>query len=285
MSQSFVKLPSKLIFHPDISALELRVLSVLIFWSGLNTKEGGHIKYGAEKLGKQIGVGRIACRKALLTLQSLKLIKINHRGNLANESFGLSNDIELTVDDGVKFLENGGSPEEGNLYKNDTGYLYLNNTGEQYQNDTGVYLNDTGVYLNDTGHIDDRFKININLNKIRARERTHNAPADVTAGRSMPTSGSAGSASKAEAEGSQLDIEDLCLWQAFKSEFPQRSPWFQLVRAQHRLIMRGIGKMGDDMLCRAWPEVLSWFSGRGFKIEKAAQNQRFYSEIVIKEAV
>lgn len=285
MSQSFVKLPSKLIFHPDISALELRVLSVLIFWSGLNTKEGGHVKYGAEKLGKQIGVGRIACRKALLKLQNLNLIKINHRGNLANESFGLSNDIELNITEGLKFLENGGSPEEGNLYQKDTGYLYLNNTGKQYKKDTGVYLNDTGVYLNDTGHIDDRFKININLNKIRARERTHNAPDDVTSGQSMPTSGFAGSASKADVEGSQLDIEDLCLWRAFKDDFPQRAPWFQLVRAQHRLVMRGIGKMGDDMLCRAWDEVLAWFAVRGTKIEKAAENQRFFSEIVIKEAV
>lgn len=285
MSQSFVKLPSKLIFHPDITALELRVLSVLIFWSGINTKDDGHVKFGAEKLGKQIGISRMACRKALLKLQNLNLIKINHRGNLANESFGLSNDIELNINEGLKFLENGGSPEEGDLYKKDTGHLYINDTGTCIQKDTDLYKKDTGVYKKYTGHIDDRFKININLNKIRARERTHNAPDDVTSGQSMPTSGFAGSASKADVEGSQLDIEDLCLWRAFKDDFPRRAPWFQLVRAQHRLIMRGIGKMGDDMLCRAWDEVLAWFAVRGTKIEKAAENQRFFSEIVIKEAV
>ena len=64
MSESFIKIPSCLAFNPELTSLELRVLMALIFWSGINTQEPGHIKYGAEKLGQQIGIGRTACRKA-----------------------------------------------------------------------------------------------------------------------------------------------------------------------------------------------------------------------------
>ena len=173
MSESFIKIPSKLIFHPDISPLEIRVLSVLMFWGGLNKERPGHVLFGAEKLGQQIGVGRIACRKALLHLENLNLIVINRRGNLVNGSYGLSSDIELTIEHGMEFLQNGGSADEGDLYLKDTGHLYLNDTGKDddlylkdtgtcIQNDTDLYLNDTGVYLKDTGHIDDRFKIKYN---------------------------------------------------------------------------------------------------------------------------
>ena len=108
----------------------------------------------------------------------------------------------------------------------------------------------------------------------------------MTAGRTMPNSGCAGSARKeGRAEGAQLDIEDYCLWQDFKLDFSGCYPWLQLVRVQNHLLIRGLGRMGEDILVKAWDEVKAWFAARGVVVEKVGQSQRFSGEIIIKEAV
>ena len=300
MSDSFVKLPSKLLFNPEISSLELRLLGVLMFHAAMNKTEPGHIKYGAEKLGKQIGVGRIACRRALLGLENFRLIKIKHRGNLTNESYGLSNDIELTVSDGLKVLENGGSPETGGQYLNDTGNQYLNDTGNQYLNDTGhpylndtgVYLKDTGVYLKDTGHIDDRFKINLDLNKPRARggapapahTREQNEPADVTAGRSMPDGDAdavaKNSAKEVLAAPVQTELEDFCLVSAFFEDFPGLQPWINLSRIGGYIGLQPIGKLGKQHLDAEGTKVRGWFDLRGVKLVFVPVNKVLKGQIL-----
>ena len=171
MSDSFIKLPSKLLFNPEISSLELRLLGVLMFHAAMNKTEPGHIKYGAEKLGQQIGVGRESCRKALKKLQNLNFLKIKHRGNLINESYGISNDIELTISDGLKFLENGGSPEKGDLYLNNAGHLPLNNAGHLPKKKADLPKKWADLPLNEAGHIDDRFKINLDLNNFISSQK------------------------------------------------------------------------------------------------------------------
>ena len=292
MSDSFVKLPSKLLFNPEISSLELRLLGVLMFHAAMNKTEPGHIKYGAEKLGKQIGVGRIACRKALLNLENFRLIKIKHRGNLANESYGLSNDIELTVSDGLKVLENGGSPETGDQYLNDTGNQYLNDTGHPYLKDTGVYLKDTGVYLKDTGHIDDRFKINLDLNKPKAREgapaparmRGQNEPADVAAGRTMPDGDAnavaQNSAKEVQAAPVQTELEDFCLVSAFFEAFPGLQPWINLSRIGGYIGLQPIGKLGKQHLDAEGEKVRGWFGLRGVKLVFVPVNKVLKGQIL-----
>lgn len=276
---AFIKIPEELL-EANITPVQFRVLCNLIKLSF----EDGHSYVGYESLARYCHSKKGAIARTIKELEALGFIRMSRRLKGTR-----TNDIELTLENGFLNLSGRfeGTVRERDLRTRDeslsrTHDESVTRTHSESARTHGEYGRTHDEYV----HKDIRFKyLDLNTQSRVTRAREESAPADVTAGRSMPTSGSAGSASKAEAEGSQLDIEDLCLWQAFKSEFPQRSPWFQLVRAQHRLIMRGIGKMGDDMLCRAWPEVSDWFSGRGFKIEKAAQNQRFYSEIVIKEAV
>ena len=299
MSESFVKTPSSLIFNPEISPLELRVLMVLMFWSGINTQEPGHIKYGAEKLGKQIGIGRIACRKALLRLQALNLIRINHRGNLVNESYGISNDIELTLASGIEFLQKGSSADNGHLYLNDTGGLYLKDTGkgsdlylkdtgDLYQKNTDLYLKDTHLYLKDTGHIDDRFKININLNKIgraqagapaRTHEHPHNETGDVAPVRSKPTEESARNvvaASSAPNNADQVLLRDLQA--AFTDIFSDLS----LSKAGNTYILRKKGKYAliEDVRLR---EVVYWLCARGLDARIMDTQTRVLGEVLLEE--
>lgn len=310
MSESFVKTPSSLIFNPEISPLELRVLMVLMFWSGINTQEPGHIKYGAEKLGKQIGVGRVACRRALLRLRELNLITINHRGNLVNESYGLSNDIELTLAAGIEFLQKGSSADKGHLYLKDTGDLNQNDTGDAsnlYLNDSGqasdLYLKDTGnlnhlntdlnhlnthLNQNDTGHIDDRFKININLNKIgraqtgapaRTHERTHNETGDGAPVRSMPKEESARdvvAASSAANNADQVLLRDLQA--AFTDIFSDLS----LSKAGNTYILRKKGKYAliEDVRLR---EVVYWLCARGLDARIMDTQTRVLGEVLLEE--
>lgn len=296
MSESFIKIPSCLAFNPELTSLELRVLMALIFWSGINTQEPGHIKYGAEKLGQQIGIGRTACRKALLTLQNLNLITINHRGNLTNESYGISNDIELTLQKGIEFLRNGGSVDRGDLDLNNPGHLHLKDTGQGedlHLKDTG-YLNHLNpdldhlnphLHLKDTGHIDDRFKININLNKIpRTVKRTHNAPTDVAVGRSMPDGGQAAKSSAGDEEVSagaaktknQILVDDMRA--AFTDIFADLS----LSMAGNTYILRKKGKYAliEDVRLR---EVLYWMMRRGLDARILDPNTRVLGETLLEE--
>lgn len=270
MSDSFIKLPSKLLFNPEISSLELRLLGVLMFHAAMNKTEPGHIKYGAEKLGQQIGVGRESCRKALKKLQNLNFLKIKHRGNLINESYGISNDIELTISDGLKFLENGGSPEKGDLY--------LNNAGHLPKKKADLPKKWADLPLNEAGHIDDRFKINLDLNKPRARgsapapahTREQNEPADVTAGRTIPDGDAdaiaENSAKEVQAAAVQTELEDFCLVSAFFEDFPGLEPWVRFSKVGGYFALQPIGNLGKQRLDVESSKVRSWFDLHGAKL-------------------
>ncbi len=289
---SFVMIPEELL-SVDLSAAQFRAIVQIMNNTYSTGKFAGCCCLGYQNLAELCFTTKAAMIKTVRQLSELGFIEINQR-----EKFNRSNALKLTLESGLKRLRTDmgvSSGDDSYRYQNNTDKGYQNNTFQRYQNNTEGYLKDTLGYLKDTPHIDLKFK-NLDLKNINARgegnqnvtARVHskdNEPDDVTSGRSMPNSGRAGSASEAEAEGSQLDIEDLCLWQDFKEEFPSRWSWFQLIRVQHQLLMRGIGKMGDDMLYRAWDEVSGWFLSRGFHVVRAEQNQRFSSEIVIKEAV
>ena len=285
MSDSFIKLPSKLLFNPEISSLELRLLGVLMFHAAMNKTEPGHIKYGAEKLGQQIGVGRESCRKALKKLQNLNFLKIKHRGNLINESYGISNDIELTISDGLKFLENGGSPEKGDLYLNNAGHLPLNNAGHLPKKKADLPKKKADLPkkwadlpLNEAGHIDDRFKINLDLNKPRARgsapapahTREQNEPADVTAGRTIPDGDAdaiaENSAKEVQAAAVQAELEDFCLVSAFFEDFPGLEPWVRFSKVGGYFALQPIGNLGKQRLDVESSKVRSWFDLHGAKL-------------------
>ena len=218
-------------------------------------------------------------------IEALGFIQMTHRG-----IFSRSNDIKLTIEDGLKRCQQ----SSGGIVADTTSKGSHSETPEGTHSETleGTHGESYGTH-GETPHKDIRFKyqdLNLNTRETGTHDETPKEEekaefSDVAENRSMPTSGGAGSASETMLVGSQLDIEDLCLWRAFKEAFPSRCAWFQLVRAQNQLIMRGIGKMGDDMLDRAWDEVFGWFFNRGFHIVRASQNQRFNSEIVIKEAV
>ena len=232
MTDSFVKLPSVLISNENISALELRLLAKLIFWAGVNKKENNHIKYGAEKLGAQIGIGRAACRRALSKLENMRFIKITQRGNLENQSYGLSNDIELRIDDGIRFLTSGGFDKSGgDLNQKDSGHLYLNDSANLNQKRPALYLNDSGVDLNDSGHIDDRDIIKQNLNKI-SRACAHNETSDAAPVRSMPKPDKSGGNQQGSTGGEyQLDIVDKELAESLKNELGDNLQFITLFKS------------------------------------------------------
>ncbi len=279
---AFVKVPEELL-DLDITPGQLKILINLIRYSF----DDGHSYIGYAKLAKSCKTDKSALIKNIQKLAQLNLIEITHRG-----TFSRSNDIKLTFENG---LLNSGRISEGNSDQNTTKGC-LNNTPKGCLNDTPKgCLNDTHGCLNDTPHKDIRFKYQ-DLNKNARGEGCQNTtprvgskqlePADVTAGRTMPNSGCAGSARKeGRAEGAQLDIEDYCLWQDFKLDFSGCYPWLQLVRVQNHLLIRGLGRMGEDILIKAWDEVKAWFAARGVVVEKVGQSQRFSGEIIIKEAV
>jgi len=286
MSEQFIKLPKQILFCDELSPLEMRLLSVLLYWGGLNKKEPNHIKYGAEKLGKQIGVGRQACRRALLRLEELRFIDINHRGNLSNESYGISNDIELNIYRGIDFVLNGGSEQKaGNLYQNSTGYLSQKDAGDPHLNDTALYLNDTGVYLNDTGLC--AIDLNkINLNKIHARARTKKATDDVASVRSMPCQQADDESARKEVVGSQCELTDYILVDDFKREFEDILPLITLFKIGNEWGVRPFMRLPERAI-RAI-EIRSFFEKRGQKITffeaKTHKNGEIIMDLAIKTA-
>lgn len=278
MSESFIKLPSILISSPEISPLELRLLAKLIFWSGVNKKENNHVKYGSEKLGAQIGIGRAACRRALLKLQSLQFINITQRGNIDNQSYGISNDIELTLERGVCFLKSGGfSKSAGYLSQNDSGNLSLNDSGNVNQKEPALDLNDSGVDLNDSGHIDDRDIIKLESNKItRACARTKAESGDVAPDLSKPIMNRQGS----QCGENELDLEHYTLAQAFFDEFSNDLFKFQLVSIDKYLCLRPY-KAFRDIFDNAFDKAAAWFEARGVVLQRLKWSQHYQNEIII----
>ena len=102
-NDSFSKIPTELIKSKQLSNLEFRVICVLILISSYNN---GHSFLGSFKLSDMCGIGRAALRRALHNLENMQLIKITQRGQ-----FSRSNDILLTIPDGIRFLQHGGAAE------------------------------------------------------------------------------------------------------------------------------------------------------------------------------
>lgn len=309
MSESYIKIPSELIFNPDISPLELRVLACILFWSGLNLKRYGEaeVKFGAEKLGEKVGIGRESCRKALYKLSNMQLISLKRRGNLINESYGLSSAILPTIETGVQQLRNGGYKaadlllkDVGNLPKKDVGAssdLPLNEAGSLHLNDVGnlpilnpdLPLKDADLPLKDAGHIDDRFKIKLNLNKIRraqagaparTRERTHNETGDVAPVRSKPKEESARdvmAASLAANDADQSLLRDM------QAEFTDIFADLSLSKAGNTYILRKKGKYAliEDVRLR---EVVYWLSKRGLDARIMDTQTRVLGETLLEVA-
>ena len=231
--------------------------------------------------------GKGSIIRIMKNLEKMGFVEIAHRG-----IFSRSNDVKLTIENGLKKCR----PSSGEICAGNTpqGTRGESIEGTHSETPTRTHSESCGTH-GETPHIDKRFKYQ-DLN-LKTREKgTQNetprvsskeiAPADVTAGRLMPNSGCAGSARKeGMAEGAQLDIEDYCLWQDFKLDFSGCYPWLQLVRVQNHLLIRGLGRMGEDILVKAWDEVKAWFAARGVVVEKVGQSQRFSGEIIIKEAV
>ncbi len=217
-------------------------------------------------------------QKSIKKLQNLNFLKIKHRGNLINESYGISNDIELTISDGLKFLENGGSPEKGDLYLNNAGHLPLNNAGHLPKKKADLPKKWADLPLNEAGHIDDRFKINLDLNKPRARgsapapahTREQNEPADVTAGRTIPDGDAdaiaENSAKEVQAAAVQTELEDFCLVSAFFEDFPGLEPWVRFSKVGGYFALQPIGNLGKQRLDVESSKVRSWFDLHGAKL-------------------
>ena len=285
---SFVMVPTE-IFEIELTSLQFRFLSNFIRISKINN---GHSFFGYPNLAEINQCGRAAAIKTVQELEKMGFLKIIERGNKSR-----SNDILLTLDEGISRLTAGEQGEEQGYLKNTPNYSeeYLKDTPRESLNHTRESLNHTRGYDLNTPHKDKDLN-KLYLNKNARGEEYQNItprvgskqlePADVTAGRTMPNSGCAGSARKeGRAEGAQLDIEDYCLWQDFKLDFSGCYPWLQLVRVQNHLLIRGLGRMGEDILVKAWDEVKAWFAARGVVVEKVGQSQRFSGEIIIKEAV
>ena len=281
---AFIQIPLEIITAKNLSAAE-KVLAAALM--NFRWKETNITYIGNYKLAEFLNTSRPAIIRNLQSLESKQYIIINSRKNGS-----ASNEILLTFERGIEFALGGVQPSlEG--YQNVTPRGTQNVTPKEYQNVTPETQNVTPEYQNVTPHIDLKFKYE-DLNIVNARkgeaqndtpegcsEASKKAPADGAAGLSMPIQESA---KEVLAESSQLDLEDLCLWQAFKEAFPKRYPWFQLVRAGKKIGLRGIGKMGDTLLDRVWTEVFGWFELRGVPVEKLKLNTRFNNEIIIKEA-
>ncbi len=285
---AFVMIPEELL-TVKLSSAQFRALIQIINNTYSSGKYAGCCCLGYQNLANLCFTTKGAIISTVKQLDELGFIEIDRR-----EKFNRSNALRLTLENGFNRLRrkigdfSGGDPQ-GSL--NSTDERSFNSTYKGSLNDTEGSLNSTLGSLNSTPHIDLKFK-NLDLKtKQRAHTREekslkdtdeYTAPADVAAGRLKPSQQAGeGLAKEVMASSSQLDIDDLCLWQGFVEAYPRRYPWFQLVRVKNQLLLRGIGKMGDSMLTAAWDDVAGWFSLRGRNVAKAEQNKRFNGEIVI----
>ena len=215
-NDSFSKIPTELIKSKQLSNLEFRVICVLILISSYNN---GHSFLGSFKLSDMCGIGRAALRRALHNLENMQLIKITQRGQ-----FSRSNDILLTIPDGIRFLQHGGAAETPRRVDlNDSPCVDLNDSPMVDLNDSRVALNDSPIKNIDSN--------NLNLNKNRPvdlnespdqKENTVKKDietADVAAVRSMPC---AASSAKAQQKTDCEAAEAAKLWQSCCIEFKQQ---------------------------------------------------------------
>lgn len=275
---SFVKIPDE-ILDADISSAQFRILANLIKYSFDNN----HSYIGYAKLADACYTSKSFVIKAMKDLENKGFIQILHRG-----SFSRSNDILLTFENGKMRHRSTGDFMDDAAPKG-----CLNDTPKGCLNDTPKgCLNDTHGCLNDTPYIDKRFKyqdLNLKtrdkgcLNDTPKGEMNKNiAPADVASGRSMPSrQAGTSSASDVQAENPQFELEDACLFSAFKEVFPDIAVWAQFVRLKNRVFIRSIGATGEQVISKNWDNISGWFGLRGQKVGRLNANERFLNEIAI----
>ena len=281
MSESFVKIPTDIVKSHAISNLEFRVLANIVI---LSTYNDGHSFLGSFKLSDMCGIGRAALRKALSNLEAMKLIKITQRGN-----FSRSNDILLTMSEGLAFLQNGGSVKS-------TLEVDLKDSPQVDLNDSRVALKDSPVYLKEPPYKDIDLN-NIYLNNNRAevdlkdspkkeRSGSKKATDDVASVRSMPCQQADDELARKEVVGSQCELTDYILVDDFKQEFEDILPLITLFKIGNEWGVRPFMRLPERAI-RAI-EIRSFFEKRGQKITffeaKTHKNGEIIMDLAIKTA-
>ena len=232
----FTKIPTEIIKSKQISNLEFRVLSVLIMISSYNN---GHSYFGSFKLSDMCGIGRVALRKALNNLVNLRLVTVTQRG-----SFSRSNDIFLTLQSGIEFLQSGGvAKKTPTVDLKDSPSVDLNDSRVDL-NDSRVDLNDSPVKIKDLNNLNLNNKNTVDLNDSpdKTNLNRHIAPADVAAGLSMPCGEqiAAESLAKNECAESAAD-KKLALMPIIKDYFGDKIAWIQIFEVQNKIGIRVLG--------------------------------------------
>lgn len=276
---SFVKLPEELL-DADITAAQFRILANLIKYSF----DDGHSYIGYTKLAEACYTSKGFIIKSIKELEQKGFIQVSHRGK-----FSRSNDIVLTFDNGLKKCRKSGENLSDTARKGS-----LNETPQGSLNETPQgSLNETRGSLNETPHKDIRFKyqdLNLNtrdtgslLNTPRANS-DYIAPADVTAGRTIPDGDAdaiaENSAKEVQAAAAQTELEDFCLVSAFFEAFPGLQSWVNISRIGGYIGLQPIGSLGKQRLDVESSKVSGWFGLRGVKLVFVPVNKVLKSQIL-----
>jgi len=232
----FTKIPTEIIKSKQISNLEFRVLSVLIMISSYNN---GHSYFGSFRLSDMCGIGRVALRKALNNLVNLHLVTVTQRG-----SFSRSNDIFLTLQSGIEFLQSGGIAKKApTVDLNDSPSVDLNDSRVDL-NDSRVDLNDSPIKIKDLNNLNLNNKNTVDLNDSpdKTNLNHHIAPADVAAGLSMPCGEqvAAKNLAKEECAGAQA-AKIQALLPVLNEYFGELRPWIQIFEVNNKIGIRVLG--------------------------------------------
>ena len=276
---SFVKIPDELL-DADITAAQFRILANLIKYSF----DDGHSYIGYTKLAEACYTSKGFIIKSIKELEQKGFIQVSHRGK-----FSRSNDIVLTFDNGLKKCRKSGEHLSDTARKGS-----LNETPQGSLNETPQgSLNETHGSLNETPHKDIRFKyqdLNLNtrdtgslLNTPRANS-DYIAPADVTAGRTIPDGDAdaiaENSAKEVLAAPAQTELEDFCLVSAFFEAFPGLQSWVNISRIGGYIGLQPIGSLGKQRLDVESSKVSGWFGLRGVKLVFVPVNKVLKGQIL-----
>ena len=249
-NESFSKIPTELIKSKAISNLEFRVLCVLIMISSYNN---GHSYFGSFKLSDMCGIGRAALRKALNNLLDMHLITVTQRG-----SFSRSNDICLTLSDGIKFLQLGGAAKNTpTVDLKDSPSVDLKDSPKVDLKDSRVDLKDSPVDLKEPP-IKKKDLNNLYLNKYNTANlndspykngiKEESATADVAAVRSMPCGEQVAAESLAKeacTADQAANTQDFIMLQTVKETFGDRFADLELFKVQNTYYVRQKGKFSS----------------------------------------
>ena len=236
MPESFIKVPTEILKNHEVSNLEFRVLTSLIF---LSSFRNNHCFLGSEKLAEFCGIGRAACRNALKRLQEMHFITITNQSNCSR-----SNDISLSLDTGIQFLRDGGRVKHNEVALNDSPKGDLN--------DSGVDLNNPRVDLKEPPHIEIDLNINkynLNNNEVdlkrppktdKKSKQNKIATSGVADVRSMPIQESA----KGSLDGNLAakDKQIAALWRICQEEHKEIANDLEIIRVGETYGIRKISK-------------------------------------------